>query len=183
MKYVANIFEEKDFVFNVDEKALKVEGVTLDDAARTELVNKFTSRVHGYKAEVQKAGKDVVADFPMDTMVPFVFMYYAIQFSETYKFDNDFIEMGFSYDHLKLLKPKQAKLLKNIKGGLYKEKNANGDAALFQLMIDDNFFNAFSSIAVSIDKMFSMREVLKGNKKAAPFLDMLTTTFVGTVLP
>ena len=66
---------------------------------------------------------------------------------------------------------------------MYKEKNPEGDNALFQLMLDDNAFNAFSSIVVSIDKMFSVRELLKGNKKAAPFLDMLTTTFVGTVLP
>jgi hypothetical protein len=50
-------------------------------------------------------------------------------------------------------------------------------------MLDDNAFNSFSSILVSIDKMFSMREILKGNKKAQPFLEMLTTTFVGTVLP
>lgn len=64
-------------------------------------------------------------------MVPFVFMYYAIQFSETYKFDQNFIEMGFSFDHLHLLKPKQAKLLKSIKGDMYKEKNAAGDNALF----------------------------------------------------
>jgi len=39
--------------------------------------------------------------------------------------------MGFSFDHLHLLKPKQQKLLKAIKGGMYKEKNANGDKALF----------------------------------------------------
>jgi hypothetical protein len=66
----------------------------------------------------------------MDTMVPFVFMYYAIQFSESAKFGTDFIEMGFSFDHLHLLKPKQQKLLKQIKGGMYKEKNAAGDSAL-----------------------------------------------------
>jgi len=66
---------------------------------------------------------------------------------------------------------------------MYREKNTAGDPALLQFMIDDNAFNAFSSILVSIDKMFSVRELLKGNKKAAPFLDMLTTTFLGTVLP
>ena len=96
----------------------------------------------------------------MDTMVPFVGMYYAVQFAETYKFDKDFIEMGFSYDHLKLLKPKQAKLLKSVKGGMYNEKNEDGDEALMQVMIDDNLFNGFSSIAVSIDKMFSVRDLL-----------------------
>jgi len=50
-------------------------------------------------------------------------------------------------------------------------------------MIDDNLFNGFSSIAVSIDKMFSVRDLLATNKKAKPFLDILTTTTVGTVLP
>jgi len=39
--------------------------------------------------------------------------------------------MGFSFDHLHLLKPKQAKLLKQIKGDMYKEKNGAGDPALF----------------------------------------------------
>lgn len=78
LKYTANIFQEKDFVFNVDASALQVEGVTLDEAARSELVKKFSDRVVSYKAEIQKAGKEVVKDFPMDTMVPFVFMYYAI---------------------------------------------------------------------------------------------------------
>jgi len=33
LKYNANIFAEKDFVINCDVSGLKVEGVTLDDAA------------------------------------------------------------------------------------------------------------------------------------------------------
>lgn len=52
-----------------------------------------------------------------------------------------------------------------------------------QFIVDDNFFNAATSVLVSIDKMFSSRELLKGNSRAAPFLQMLTTTTVGTVLP
>jgi len=86
LKYNANIFSEKDFVFDVNAAGLKVEGATLDEAAQAELVKKLRQRVIDYKAEIQQAGKDVVKDFPMDTMVPFVFMYYAIQFSETAKF-------------------------------------------------------------------------------------------------
>lgn len=52
LKYNANIFAEKDFVITVDASSLKVEGASLDDAARTELVNKFTQRVVSYKAEI-----------------------------------------------------------------------------------------------------------------------------------
>jgi hypothetical protein len=52
LKYTANIFNEKDFVFEVDASGLKVEGATLDDAAKTELVSKVRNRVIGYKAEI-----------------------------------------------------------------------------------------------------------------------------------
>jgi len=40
-----------------------------------------------------------------------------------------------------------------------------------------------AAIIVSIDKTISFREVAKGNAKVAPFLQMLTTSTIGTVLP
>jgi hypothetical protein len=52
LKYNANIFAEKDFVINVDASTIKVEGASLDDAAKAELVKKFTDRVISYKAEI-----------------------------------------------------------------------------------------------------------------------------------
>lgn len=50
-------------------------------------------------------------------------------------------------------------------------------------MVDDNFFNSLSSVFVSIEKMFSYRELAKGNPKMKPSLKMLTTSTLGTVLP
>jgi len=44
-------------------------------------------------------------------------------------------------------------------------------------------FNGLSSVFVSIDKMFSYRELAKGNPKMKPSLKMLTTSTLGTVLP
>jgi len=55
--------------------------------------------------------------------------------------------------------------LKPIEGDFYKEKNMKGDDALLQVLIDDNLFNSVSSILVSIEKMFSYRELTKGNPK------------------
>lgn len=52
LKYTANVFNENDFVFDVDVSGLTVSGVTLDDAARTELVKKLVDRVIGYKKEI-----------------------------------------------------------------------------------------------------------------------------------
>ena len=58
-----------------------------------------------------------------------------------------------------------------------------GDQAFFQVLLDDNLFNQVSAILTSIDKMFSIRDLTKGNAKAAPILQMLTTTTIGAVLP
>jgi hypothetical protein len=64
----------------------------------------------------------------------------------------DAVEFAFSFDRMKLLTPKQEKLLKPIEGGYYNEVNAQGLEAFTQLIIDDNFFNSFASIVASLDK-------------------------------
>jgi len=57
----------------------------------------------------------------MDLAVPFVFMFYATQFSESINFEGKFVEMHFSMEHLKLLKKKQVKMLKPIESTFYNE--------------------------------------------------------------
>ena len=106
MQYEALVFEEDPFVVEVAESALEVTGVDLDVDARKELVKLFVDRCHSFKTEIQSANKDVVKSFPMDTMVPFVFMFYATQFAESVKFGNKFIEMAFSFDKLNMLLPR-----------------------------------------------------------------------------
>ena len=91
---------------DVSESALEVTGVELDADARTELVKLFVDRCNSFKTEIQSANKDVVKSFPMDTMVPFVFMFYATQFAESVKFGTKFVQMDFSFDKLNMLLPK-----------------------------------------------------------------------------
>lgn len=119
----------------------------------------------------------------MDTMLPFVGLFYATQFADKVKFFENNIQLDFSFDRFALLKPRQSKLLKAIKGDFYKETNPQGEDSLFQFLIDDNLFNAASSVFVSVDKMFSAREMFKGYSKAESFLSMLTTSTLGTVIP
>lgn len=102
----------------------------MDDATRAEIVKNLVTRVNSYKSEIQQAGKEIVKELPMETMLPFVGMNYVAQLAETAKFGADFVEMGFSFDHLNLLKTKQSKLLKKISGGMFKEKNEAGEDAL-----------------------------------------------------
>jgi hypothetical protein len=135
------------------------------------------------KSEIQAAKEEKIPQFPMDVAIPYVMIFYATQVAENLKFDDKFLEMGFSAEHFGFLTAKQQKLLKPIIGEFDRATNADGEDAFIQLNIDDNFFNSASSIAVSIDKMFSMREVMKGNPRAKPVLEMLTTSTVGAVLP
>jgi hypothetical protein len=44
-------------------------------------------------------------------------------------------------------------------------------------------FNSFTSVITTIDQMFSMREVMKFYPNAKPFLEMLTTSTIGKVMP
>ena len=130
MEYDALVFEEDPFVVDVSDSGLVVTGVDLPAEARQELLGLFTKRCQSFKKEAQSANKDVVKMFPMDTMVPFVFMFYATQFSESVKFGEKYVELGFSFDKLNMLLPKQKKLLKAIKGDFYKETNSQGQDAL-----------------------------------------------------
>ena len=119
----------------------------------------------------------------MDTVVPFVGMFYAVQFAETVEFEENFMSIGSSLKHFEMLSDKQNNLLKPVAGGFHSDVNKNGEPALLQLLFDDNLFNSFFSVLVSVDKMFSFREMTKSNPKAKPVLQMLTTSTLGTVLP
>jgi hypothetical protein len=119
----------------------------------------------------------------MDVVVPFVGLFYFVQFAESVQFDENFAQMGLSLKHFEMLTDKQNDLLKPINGGFHTDHNVNGEPALFQFLFDDNIFNSISAVLVSVEKMFSFRELMKGNPKAKPTLSMLTTSTIGTVLP
>lgn len=106
----------------------------------------------------------------MDTVVPFVGMFYMVQFAETVEIEDNFMSMGASLMHFDMLSEKQNNLLKSISGGFHTDVNKNGEPALVQFLFDDNLFNSMSAVLVSVEKMFSFRELAKGNPKAKPTL-------------
>lgn len=183
MNYMAKAFEEAAWNFDVSPASLTVTGAELTDEAKTGLVKLLTDKIDEVKAKCLAGKEEVVPEFPMDAVVPFVGLYYAIQFAETASFDSGYAAMGASLKHFELLTEKQNNLLKDIQGGFYKEQSKSGDKALAQVLIDDNLFNSLASVFVSVDKTFGYRELAKGNPKMKPSLKMLTTTTLGTVLP
>lgn len=106
MQYTALVFDEEPFVVTVSEASLKT-SIELSAEDRQTLVAIFVKRCESMKSEIQSAHKDVVKEFPMDTMLPFVGLFYATQFANKVKFFDNSIELDFSFDRFDLLKPKQ----------------------------------------------------------------------------
>jgi hypothetical protein len=181
--YDAFVYSENQWVFEIDAAALKVSGAELSDEEKNKLIADLKVKVDDLKGQVQSGKEEIIPFFPMDVAIPFVGMFYASQFAETIEFPENFLDYGFSMKHLNMLTKKQQQLLKNIEGDFYKSTNEKGEQALMQVLLDDNFFNSVFSVALSIDKMFSMRDMAKGNQKVEPFLQMLTTTNIGTIFP
>jgi hypothetical protein len=139
-----------------------------------------------FDALLKKGAKNSMkemANIPMDSVIPMAFIYYVVQASSDITFADPFVEFGSSMSHFKLLTDKQSKMLKPIKADFSKEQNVNGHMALFQVAVDDNFFNSLTSILTSIEKSVQIRDLLKGNDKAAPFMNMMTTSTIGNILP
>jgi len=183
MNYMAKAFAEEAWNFDVIPATLTVTGADLTEEAKAELVKLLTDKMDEVKGKCLAGKEEIVPEFPMDTVVPFVGLYYGIQFAQTASFDDGYAQLGTSLKHFEMLTEKQNNLLKAIDGGFYNEQNKNGDKALAQVLLDDNFFNSLATVLVSVDKTFGYRELAKGNPKMKPSLKMLTTSTIGTVLP
>lgn len=100
---------------------MKVTGATLPEDAKAELVKMLSDTIDDVKAKCLAGKEETVPEFPMDAVVPFVGLFYGVQFAEAAGFDKDFVSLGGSLKHLELLTEKQNSLLKPIEGGFYNE--------------------------------------------------------------
>ena len=106
MNYDSLVWQEKEFVFNPMAADLTVEGADLSDAEKQELVDKLIVKVNQIKEKTVAGKEEIVQGFPMDTVVPFVTMFYVTQFSQEVNITDKFFEVGSSFDHFVLLTEK-----------------------------------------------------------------------------
>lgn len=177
LEFDAHSFIQDPFVVEIQEKTLKLTGLELPAEARAELIELVKKSCHTFKTELVSAPKDIIDNrnkeyakrqvFPVETFLPFVAIKELTSLSDNVKMGNKWTEFDFTFDKLNLMTPKQKKALKAIKGGEFsKETNAQDEEALIQVLLDDNFANGALSIVTSIDKKWSLRELLKDNEKA-----------------
>lgn len=66
---------------------LKVTGATLPEEAKAELVKMLSDTIDDVKLQCLAGKEEIVPEFPMDAVVPFVGLYYGVQFAEVTTFD------------------------------------------------------------------------------------------------
>jgi hypothetical protein len=88
-------------------------------------------KVEEIKTTMQDGKVEGLPNFPVDTIIPYVVIFYAVQAADSFEKTDKFLEFGFSFNRMKLLTPKQEKLLKPIEGGFHKEVSSSGKEALF----------------------------------------------------
>ena len=157
LNFERNMFEEQEFLLDAPAAGLTITGATLTAEEQAMILSRLDTHVKAIKETASEGKVEHFGAFPVDTVIPFVVLYYGASFAESYEVTDKFVEFAFSFDKMKLLTPKQEKLLKPIEGSYYNEVNAQGLEALTQVIIDDNFFNSFASIVASLDKSMSMR--------------------------
>jgi hypothetical protein len=150
-------FEETEFAFDTPADKLAITGADLKDEEKNLILSRLKSTVTSIKDTASEGKVEMLGEFPVDTVIPFVLLYYGASFADSYDVTEKFVELAFSFNRMKLLTPKQEELLKHIDGTYYNEVNDAGLEALTQIIIDDNFFNSFASILASMDKTMSLR--------------------------
>lgn len=85
-------------------------------------------------------------------------MFYASFLSETLFFSDEFMEWGISPKNFAFVNKKRFDELKDIKSNFYETSDLSRTA--FQMIIDENLFNAFVHTLTSVEKMFSLRDLM-----------------------
>jgi hypothetical protein len=179
--YEAIVFTQQEWILNVGDVATA--GAAGAAGASAQLKEDIIFGLNEYKEALLEARQDLVKQFPIDLVVPYVFFLYASQVSSRVQVDENHVTMEFSLEQFNFLKKNQLKLLKQIEGTFGPETNAEGDQAIVQIYIDDNFFNSFASVITTIDQMFSLREYFGAVPQAAQVFNFFETGAFGQILP
>ncbi len=99
--------------------------------------------------------------------------------SERMKFDNNFVEYGFSPKTFGLAKEQNMEMLEDV-GTEFPSDDKN---EALSLIVDQNFINHLFINYAKVDKMYSMRTAMKGDPRGQMLTQLMTTTSLGMVLP
>ena len=84
-----------------------MEGADLSDEMKKEIHTRLVKKVTAIKTVMQEGKVEGLPNFPVDTIIPYVVIFYAVQAADSFEKTDKFIEFGFSFNRMKLLTEKQ----------------------------------------------------------------------------
>ena len=92
-------------------KTGEVAGEGLSPEASSEIATAIDKYIDDFKVMFEKGSKggdmENIKNFPMDTVIPMAAVYYTSKLAETIEFDENFLSLGYSLQHFKMLTEKQ----------------------------------------------------------------------------
>ena len=99
-------YKQEEWVF----KTGAVAGEGLTPEASAEIATAIDSYVDDFKDKFEKGSKkgemDHIKDFPMDAVIPMAAVYYASNFAASVDYEENFLSLGYSLDHFRMLTEK-----------------------------------------------------------------------------
>lgn len=102
---------------------------------------------------------------PLTNILPAMVLNFGAAVAEKISFPGNFVELGVSPASLELISKRVNDKLKEIETNF--EDDTKNDA--FQLIIDENFVNTVFATFATIDKMYSLREILAKDARFTMF--------------
>ena len=185
-------FQIKSFDFEVDSSKIEIkasgpkahifEAEHHGEPIRKWIAENLHKSVNDIKDQIFEEGRhETLQKIPGQNLLPAFGIFYAAYFSENTQLTNEYIDFGFSPSQFGLFSKKIFAQLKEIESEFEKPEKDNQDA--IQIIIDENFFNSFVFQFTSVEKMYSLRELMSSDPRMALFKQLLTTTTIGMVLP
>jgi hypothetical protein len=96
-------FDESEFVFQTSSDSLTITGADLTDTEKETILSRLETKITDTKKTASKGQVDSFPAFPLDSVLPFVALYYGASFADTYEVTEKFIELSFSFKRMQLL--------------------------------------------------------------------------------
>lgn len=166
LQYDAIVFKEKDFVLDISESKLTINGAAVP---KGDLLSTLKAGLIKHKKLMQKGDSEAIKHYPADMVFPWSLFFALTRFAQDLRITPEHVEMDYSFNYFPVAK---MKLKEKAENDL--QIDAEKDA-LFQLAMSENFFKSLFNFMGSIDTKYSLREIAENNSNYADLLEGLQT--------
>lgn len=182
----------KEFTLSVDPAKLAIthqgelkvleEGLNLQKA-KEEIAASIKQTADRIRNDASNGGANHLKKLPLLNIFPLIAIYHTTNTAEKVTFGGDHLDYDFSPLSFKILsKDEDDSFLKPIKHTFAPMRDHKGQRA-FQLVVDENFPNAYISKFLQSKRKFSMQEFFALDPRFALFKALLTTSTIGMAIP